>query len=169
MKWVFSIFLYIYICYNETRLAVSSSRRLWSNYEYYQKITLFQFVLGTPLDLPPALKHFSRSSIGYNNNNIFYFSVTVAVSCHARRFSWKLRKVFLKKCNIIFFNLKSLMSSPTYYGLDSPGIASRCMRFSLRSRQSHKPNQPPIQRAPSVLLWMKRPNLFSEHPPPSSA
>ena len=49
------------------------------------------------------------------------------------------------------------MYSPTYHGLDSPGIESCCVRFS---RQAHKPNQPPIQRVPCVLLWMKRPDLF---------
>ena len=52
------------------------------------------------------------------------------------------------------------MSSPTYYGLESSGIESRCVRSSLRSRQSHKLTQPPIQTVSSVLLWMKRSDLF---------
>jgi len=43
------------------------------------------------------------------------------------------------------------------------------MRFSLQFTQAHKPTQPPIQRVPSVLLWMKPPDHFSEHLPPSSA
>ena len=55
----------------------------------------------------------------------------------------------------------------TRYGLDDPGIESRCGRDFLHpSRPALGPTQPPIQWVPSLYPGVKRPGRGVDHPPP---
>jgi hypothetical protein len=56
------------------------------------------------------------------------------------------------------------------YGLDSPGIESRCGRDFLHPfRPALGPTQPPIQWVPCLSRGVKRPGRGVDHPPTFSA
>jgi hypothetical protein len=58
----------------------------------------------------------------------------------------------------------------TRYGLDSPGIGSRCERdLPYPSRPALAPTKRPIQWVPGLSLGVKRPGRDVDHQPPSSA
>jgi len=64
----------------------------------------------------------------------------------------------------------SVVSIATGYGLDSPGIESRCMRdFPHLSRPALSPTQPPVQWIPGLFRGEERPGCDADRSPSSSA
>ena len=62
----------------------------------------------------------------------------------------------------------SAVGIATVYGLDGPGIESRCERdFPHPSRPALWPTQPPVQWVPGLSPGVKRPGRGADHPPPS--
>ena len=56
----------------------------------------------------------------------------------------------------------------TRYGVDSPGIESRCgLDFPHPTRPALGPTQPPIQWVPGLFREVKRPGRGVDHPPPT--
>ena len=71
---------------------------------------------------------------------------------------------------VICVGRNSSVSIATRYGLDGPGIESRCGQdFPHLSRPALGPTQPPYTMGTGSLPGVKRPGRDVEHPPTSSA
>ena len=66
--------------------------------------------------------------------------------------------------------IDSSVGIATGYGLDSPGIESRCGRdFPYPSKPALGPTQPPVQWVPGLSRGKERPGCDTDPSPPSSA
>ena len=75
----------------------------------------------------------------------------------------KYRYVYLQGGPVIVVGIA------TGYGLDGPGIESRCGRdFPHLSRPALGPTQPPIQWVPALSRGKERPGRDADPSPPSS-
>jgi len=63
-----------------------------------------------------------------------------------------------------------VVGAATRYGLDGPGIESRCGRdFPPPFIPAPEPTQPPIQWVPGLSRGVNRPERGVDHPPPYTA
>ena len=75
-----------------------------------------------------------------------------------------LRSLNQKVCAFIVHLIT--ITLPISYGLDGPGIESRCGRdFPHPSRPPRRPTQPPLQYVPGLLPGVKRSGRGVGHPP----
>ena len=73
----------------------------------------------------------------------------------------------MPRCDLKNIHIENNPVSVTHYGMDCPGLESRCRRnFPYPSRPTLKPTQPPIRWLPGLFQWVKRPGSDVDHPPP---
>ena len=84
------------------------------------------------------------------------------------RFKWSPKHV-LSLPSALNHGRNSSVGIVTRYGLDGPGIESRCGRDSSQpSSWALGPTQPPLQWLPGHALGVKRPGRVIDHPRPPS-